>query len=106
MVQIEDAAALDELDAIAACPDIDLLFIGPADLSQSMGVGFPSPELDAAIKRIVAAGKKAGIPVGLFVGDAGQVAGWHANGVTLFVVGSDQSMLRRSASAAMAAARS
>lgn len=106
MVQIEDASALAELDAIAACPDIDLLFVGPADLAQSMGVGLPSPELDRAIERVVAAGRKAGLPVGLFVGDAAQIAGWHARGVTLFVCGSDQSMLRRSASRMMATARS
>lgn len=106
MVQIEDASALDKLDTIAACPDIDMLFIGPADLSQSMGVGLPSPELDRAIERIVAAGRKAGVPVGLFVGDPTQIASWHARGVTLFVCGSDQSMLRKSASQMMTGAKS
>lgn len=105
MVQIEDASTLDEIDEIAACPDVDTLFVGPADLSQSMGVGFPSPELDAAIERVIAAGRKAGLPVGLFVGDASQIAAWHARGVTLFVCGSDQSMLRRSVSQTMAATR-
>ena len=105
MVQIEDASALDELDEIAACSDIDMLFVGPADLSQSMGVGFPSAELDRAIERVIAAGRRAGAPVGLFVGDASQIAGWHAKGVTLFVCGSDQSMLRKSASQMMATAR-
>jgi 2-keto-3-deoxy-L-rhamnonate aldolase RhmA len=105
MVQIEDASALDELDAIAACPDVDMLFVGPADLSQSMGVGFPSPELDRAIERVITAGRKAGVAVGLFVGDPAQITGWHAKGVTLFVCGSDQSMLRKSAGQMMATAR-
>ena len=63
MVQIEDASALDELDEIAACSDIDMLFVGPADLSQSMGVGFQSAEFDQAIERVIAAGRKAGVPV-------------------------------------------
>ncbi|WP_241663493.1 HpcH/HpaI aldolase family protein [Paracoccus denitrificans] len=42
MVQIEDRAALDRLDDIASVPDVDVLFVGPADLSQSLGCGFPS----------------------------------------------------------------
>lgn len=105
MVQIEDASALDELDEIAACPDIDMFFIGPADLSQSMGVAMPSAALDEAIERIIAVGRKAGLPVGLFVGDASQIADWHSKGVTLFVCGSDQSMLRKSASTMMVTAK-
>lgn len=103
MVQIEDAGALDHLDAIAAIDDVDMLFIGPADLSQSMGTGMPSAELDNAIMRIVEAGKRARKAIGLFVGDANQIPSWHAKGVTLFVCGSDQSMLRKSATALMPA---
>lgn len=105
MVQIEDESALDHLDDIAAIADIDLMFIGPADLSQSMGVGFPSVELDQAIERIIAAGKKAGVAIGLFVGDAAQIPAWHAKGITLFVCGSDQALLRKSATQLMATAR-
>ena len=81
------------------------MFIGPADLSQSMGVGFPSAELDQAIERIIAAGKKAGVAIGLFVGDAAQIPAWHAKGITLFVCGSDQALLRKSATQLMATAR-
>lgn len=105
MVQIEDEVALAHLDEIAACADVDLLFIGPADLSQSMGVAFPSPELDAAIGRVIAAGRRAGKAVGLFVGDPGQIAVWAAQGVSLFVCGSDQALLRRAAMQMMATAR-
>ena len=36
-VQIETAGAVDEVDAIAAIDDIDLLFVGPSDLGQAMG---------------------------------------------------------------------
>lgn len=105
IVQIEDESALSHLDAIAGCEDVDLLFIGPADLSQSMGVGFPSPELDRAIERVIAAGRQAGRAVGLFVGSAAQIPVWHAKGVTFFVCGSDQAMLRRGVSELMAAAK-
>lgn len=98
MVQIEDASALDHLDEIAAIDDVDMLFIGPADLAQSMQVGYPSDALDQAILRIVAAGKKHDKAIGLFVGNQTQIPEWHVKGVSLFVCGSDQSMLKSAAS--------
>lgn len=97
VVQIEDASALDHLDEIASIEDIDLMFIGPADLSQSMGVTMPSAELDTAIDRIIGAGKRNSKAVGLFVSDAAQIPNWYERGVNLFVVGSDQAMLRKAA---------
>ncbi|MBL3560202.1 HpcH/HpaI aldolase family protein [Rhodovulum sulfidophilum] len=103
MVQIEDECALAHLEAIAAIKDVDLVFIGPADLSQSMGVAFPSRELDDAIVSIVEACKHAGCAVGLFVGDATAIPAWVEKGVGVFVCGSDQALLRKGAAGIMAA---
>lgn len=70
MVQIEDAEALEVLDEIAAVPGIDAFFVGPGDLSASLGVyGEPnSPAMDAAIQKVALAAKKYGkwwgIPAG------------------------------------------
>ena len=67
LVQAETREALDNLDAIAAVEGVDGVFIGPADLSASIGhVGNPGhPEVQAAIEdaiaRINRAGKAAGI---------------------------------------------
>ncbi len=67
LVQAETREALDNLEAIAAVDGVDGIFIGPADLSASLGhVGNPGhPEVQAAIDdaigRIVKAGKAAGI---------------------------------------------
>lgn len=105
VVQIEDESALAHLDGITAVSDIDLLFIGPADLSQSIGCDMPSPELDAAIDVVINAGRKAGVAVGLFVGDAAQISYWHKRGVTFFICGSDQAMLRKAAVNVMAVAQ-
>lgn len=103
MVQIEDASALAHLDRIAAIEDVDMMFIGPADLSLSMGCGFPSAELDAAIDQIIEAGKRHDKAVGLFVGDPAHIPAWHAKGITLFVCASDQAMLRKAAAQTMTA---
>ncbi len=69
LVQVETREALDQLEAIASVDGIDGVFIGPADLSASMGhPGNPNhPEvrtaIDNAIDRIRACGKAAGILV-------------------------------------------
>lgn len=105
MVQIEDASALDHLDAIASIDYVDMMFIGPADLSQSMGCDFPSPDLDAAVARIIEAGTRHGKAIGLFVGDAAQIPAWREKGVTLFVCGSDQALLRKAAAQTMSTGR-
>lgn len=61
-VQIEDAQALANVDAIAAVPGVDIVFIGPMDLSQSLG--YPGqldrPEFRAHVERAIAAIRAAG----------------------------------------------
>ena len=67
-VQIEDAEALDNVDDILAVEGIDVFFIGPSDLSQSMGhPGNPkaapvAKAIDTTLAKIVAAGKTPGMP--------------------------------------------
>ncbi len=69
-VQIEDEAALANVDEIARVEGVDVLFVGPSDLSQSMGYpGNPKASraaeaIDVCLARIRAAGKTAGMPSG------------------------------------------
>ncbi|MEM9605759.1 MAG: aldolase/citrate lyase family protein [Pseudomonadota bacterium] len=70
IMQIESAAAVENIETIAAVEGVDGLFIGPADLSADIGfLGRPfEPEpmafIDAAIQRILATGRFAGILTG------------------------------------------
>jgi 2-dehydro-3-deoxyglucarate aldolase/4-hydroxy-2-oxoheptanedioate aldolase len=66
-VQIENTDALDEVEAIAAVKDIDLLFVGPADLSQSMGLPgeWDHPRHWQAIERVAQAAHNHGISWGI-----------------------------------------
>ena len=63
MVQIETLAALEQLPEIAAVPGVDSIFIGPADLSASMGhlgdIGNADVQDDAARRRAASAGSSA-----------------------------------------------
>lgn len=97
IVQIEDAEALDHLDAIASIDEIDALFIGPADLALSLRCGPADHALAEAIDHIVAAGKRHSKPVAIFTGRSDQIAGLIEKGISVFVCGSDQSMLLASA---------
>jgi 2-keto-3-deoxy-L-rhamnonate aldolase RhmA len=56
-IQIEHADAVEEVESIAAIPGVDVLFIGPADLSQSMGIpgDWEHPQLWQAIERVARA---------------------------------------------------
>ena len=72
IVQVETQEALDNLDAILAVPHIDLVFVGPTDLSQSFGVpGQPThPRVVAALEDVVARAGAVGLPVGTVAPDA------------------------------------
>jgi 2-dehydro-3-deoxyglucarate aldolase/4-hydroxy-2-oxoheptanedioate aldolase len=56
-IQIEHIDAVNEVEQIAAIPDVDVLFIGPADLSQSMGIPaeWDHPRLWQAFERVAKA---------------------------------------------------
>jgi 4-hydroxy-2-oxoheptanedioate aldolase len=66
MVLIEDIVAVNNLDDIVKVDHIDVFFVAPSDLATSMGhignMGHPDVQktIDAAIERIVAAGRVAG----------------------------------------------
>ncbi len=62
-IQIEHADAVAEVERIAALPDVDVLFVGPADLAQSMGLAgqWDHPDIWKAIERTAAAARASGI---------------------------------------------
>lgn len=92
--QIEDAAALTCLDAIAAHEEIDCLFIGRADLALSLGVdSLNDPKVADAVRLTAEAGARHGRTVGIFVTGTGEIADLRALGISVFVCGSDQSWL-------------
>lgn len=81
LVQLETIAALARIEEIAAVPGVDGIFIGPSDLSASMGfLGRPgAPEVQAALQdaaaRISAAGRAPGI-LATTAADAQRYLGW------------------------------
>jgi 4-hydroxy-2-oxoheptanedioate aldolase len=97
IVQVESLQALQNLDAIAATPGVDGVFLGPADLSAAMGwVGQPAhPKVQAAIEdgiqRILKAGKAAGV----IATDEALARRYLACGASFVAVGVDALLLMR-----------
>jgi 2-dehydro-3-deoxyglucarate aldolase len=69
IVQIEDRDAISRLDEILTVPGVDGFIIGPYDLSCSMGMPgqFERPEFASAMRTILEAGKRLGVPAGLHI---------------------------------------
>jgi len=104
-VQVESKTALENLDDIFSTPHLDMVLVGPLDLSLSLGVDFfsgePSPVFDEALEYILAASKKYDVPLGIFAPSA-EVARQRIEQGFLFVnVGLDANILVEGASQAL-----
>lgn len=94
IAQIEDAQALTNLDEIATTPGIDCLFVGRMDLAVSLGAATAlDPIVAEAVAKICVAGKRHGVPVGMFVPAGETCAMWQEHGATFFMLGSDQQFM-------------
>jgi len=91
VVQIETKESVDRAEEIAAAAGVDVLFIGPLDLSVNMNMAqqFDRPEFEQAMDRVAAACRKYGKAAGILLPRLDYLAGWIAKGFTFLVVGSD-----------------
>jgi len=107
IVQLETAQAVGQIEAIAAVAGVDALFLGPADLSASMGyVGqFTHPAVMEAMTHVVQRCKAWGKPVGTIGSTVGAVAQYRAIGFDYVAIASDLGLLMQGAQAAIAALR-
>lgn len=93
--QVESRAAVESIEEIAATPGLDSLFIGPYDLSISMGIAekFRSTEFWCAVDRVVAACKANGIAAALQTGDMWIFKEARRRGVRLLYYSGDFAVL-------------
>lgn len=107
IVQIETVHAASLIEEIAGVPGVDALFVGPADLSASMG--YPGQLMHPAVMKLMAQMveqcKAAGKPVGTVGGTPDTVTQYRAMGFDFVAVASDLGLLMRSAQSAIAALR-
>lgn len=106
-VQVETAEGLDNAGAIAATDGVDLVFVGPGDLSVSLDAYRPdgAQRLAKAIEKIIAATLKQGKTAGIFCGKPDDVARWIDKGASFFILASDTMFLGAGTAAALSEAR-
>jgi 4-hydroxy-2-oxoheptanedioate aldolase len=101
LAMIETRTALDNIDAIAAVPGIDALFVGPGDLSLALTDGKTldphSPAVDKELDRVLAACAKAKKIPGLYCANAERAVATAKRGFKFLAVGSDTAFVRAGA---------
>ncbi|MDX6550331.1 MAG: 4-hydroxy-2-oxoheptanedioate aldolase [Gaiellales bacterium] len=105
IVQIETAESLENVEQIAAVPGVDALFVGPADLAISLGLGLGSPELEPRLGPVMDAAARHGLAVGRHCDDADGARAAFASGVLFVAVGGDTEFLGSASAAAAADSR-
>lgn len=99
IVQAEDKRAVENLDEILAVEGVDGVFVGPTDLSQSLGLAgqFDHPEvkgvLESVIQKIADTDKFAG----MFCAGAQDAKRWQDLGAKMLAIGSDTLLLGQAA---------
>jgi 4-hydroxy-2-oxoheptanedioate aldolase len=107
IVQIESVGALREADEIAAIDGVDVLFVGPADLSHSLGIPgkFDDEAYRAALKTVADACAAHGKAAGILIYDTAVVPDLLELGFRFIGIGADGALVASGARAALAAAR-
>lgn len=88
--QIETVEAVDHIDEILSVPGVDVAFVGPLDLSVSMGMpeDYSNPKYQEALDKIVRASRKAGVAPGAwFIPGEPDPNRFIAKGFRIFTLG-------------------
>lgn len=106
LAMIETAEALANVEGIAATPGLDGLYIGPYDLSISLGLAKPAdfadPALQAALDAVLAAAARHGLIAGIYAGNPETALRLAQSGFRLVTAVQDTMLLQASAAAACA----
>ena len=108
MAQIETPEALENLDEIASVDGVDVLFVGPLDLSTNLGVQgqFDHPVFVEARQKVAVAARNAGKAAGILATAAVQIPVLRAEGYTAMAFGSDGGAVTSGLQQSLAALRS
>ena len=97
VVQIESEDAVARIDEIASVPGIDVLLIGPFDLSVTLDIPgqFDDPRFISAVREVVRAGTNQGVASGIHAPAAEMCRFWRDEGMTFLACGSEAGMIQR-----------
>lgn len=100
IAQIETERGLENVDAIAATPGIDVLWVGHFDLANFLGIPgqFQNPVFLDAVQAVVAAATRHGKGLGFMPADAAWAAEYKGYGFNMLAVGTDHGLLMQGVS--------
>lgn len=97
VLQTESPRGIDNAEAIYALPGCDAVFVGPTDLRCRMRAADGCPpsddQFEAALRRVVEAGRRAGTPTGIHAGDAQEARRRAAEGMQFIAIATDATLL-------------
>ncbi|HYO45061.1 MAG TPA: aldolase/citrate lyase family protein [Candidatus Limnocylindrales bacterium] len=105
--QVESTVAVEAADELAGIDGVDVLFVGPADLSHDLGIPgeFSNPRFTDALDRVAAAAAAHGKAAGMLLGDASEVPAYLDRGYRFLGIGSDLGQVIKGARSQLAEAR-
>lgn len=107
IVQVETAQSVENIDEIVSTPGVDVVFVGPGDLSADLGVPFETAHslVNQSIETVVVSAAKRGISLGTVAKIGSDISQRIRQGFTMLVVSGDLSGLTQSAREALRVAR-
>jgi 4-hydroxy-2-oxoheptanedioate aldolase len=107
VAMVETSSALDDLEGLLAVDGLDGVYVGPGDLSLSLGLAGDDAraELRGVLSSIVARAVAAGVPVGVHAYSGPEAAGYAAEGATIVTVAVDAVCLAEAVTAHLGVAR-
>lgn len=107
VLQIEHIDGVRNIESIVTVPGFDAVFIGPYDLSGSMGMTgrIDAPEVQREIEVVRATCSKAGLAIGIFAADGEAAKPFIDKGYTLMAIGTDTLFLAKAAQQTLSSLR-
>jgi len=99
VIMIETPEAVASADQILAVPGVDACLLGTSDLMFAMGCKRDDIALNQSISRVIEAGARHGVPVGMAVKDDQEAKHWRDRGAGFFLVPHDLFILHTAAKA-------
>lgn len=101
VIQIERREAIDNLDEMLAVPGVDVACMGCMDLSVDMGIPgeLEHPSMVAALEKVLAAGRKHGVAVGIIHSNFEIVSRWMRAGMRFVSMATETILLKEAATA-------
>lgn len=96
IIQIESQEGIENIDKILSVGEIDAVMIGPADLTQDMGIPgeFHNPRVKIAFKRIIESCNKHGVAPGIHLSNIEDVRVWMKEGMRFITFGYDLKFIK------------